>query len=76
MCLSRNDLATVRDGEPAYLLMIDGFIIKDPDNTDLLLAGARLYDTSYRRPFCQPEDELILQVGIDLGLTSSYSRAG
>jgi len=42
---NQNDLATVRDGEPAYLLLIDGFIIKDPDNKDLLLAGARLYDT-------------------------------
>jgi len=42
---NQNDLATVRDGQPAYLLLIDGFIIQDPDNEDLLLAGARLYDT-------------------------------
>jgi len=42
---NQNDLATVRDGEPAYLLLIDGFILNDPDNEDLLLAGARLYDT-------------------------------
>ena len=42
---NQNDLETVRDGEPAYLLLIDGFILNDPDNEDLLLAGARLYDT-------------------------------
>jgi len=42
---NQNDLATVRDGEPAYLLLIDGFILNDPDNEELLLAGARLYDT-------------------------------
>jgi len=41
---NHNDVATVRDGTPAYLLLIDGFILKDPDNQDLLLAGARLYD--------------------------------
>ncbi len=42
---NHNDLETVRDGEPAYLLLIDGFILNDPDNEELLLAGARLYDT-------------------------------
>lgn len=42
---NQNDLATVRDGEPAYLLLIDGLILNDPDNEKLLLAGARLYDT-------------------------------
>lgn len=41
---NHDDIATVRDSIPAYLLLIDGFILKDPDNKDLLLAGARLYD--------------------------------
>lgn len=41
--LSQNDIATVRDGAPAYLIMLDGFIAGDPDDPDLLLAGARLY---------------------------------
>ena len=41
--LDSNDPATVRDGAPAYLLMIDGLIAGDPANTGLLRAGADLY---------------------------------
>ncbi len=48
--LNQNDPATVRDGAPAYLLMIDGLIDGDPKNDDLLLAGARLYG-SYATAF-------------------------
>ena len=45
--LNQDDPATVRDGAPAYLLMIDGLIEGDPENRNLLLAGAKLYG-SYR----------------------------
>lgn len=41
--LNQNDIPTVRDGLPAYLLIIDGLIEANPDNTDLLLAGSKLY---------------------------------
>ena len=41
--VNQNDPATVRDGAPAYLLMIDGFIEDEPDNRENLIAGARLY---------------------------------
>ncbi|HKJ50995.1 MAG TPA: TRAP transporter TatT component family protein [Gammaproteobacteria bacterium] len=41
--LNQDDPETVRDGAPAYLLMIDGLIAGDPDNVDLLLSGAKLY---------------------------------
>ena len=41
--VNQNDPATVRDGAPAYLLMIDGFIEEEPDNRENLIAGARLY---------------------------------
>lgn len=41
--LNQNDLATVRDGAPAYLLLVDGFIADNPENEALLLAGADLY---------------------------------
>lgn len=47
---NQDDPATVRDGAPAYLLMIDGLIEGDPENTGLLLAGARLYG-SYTSAF-------------------------
>lgn len=41
--LNQNDPETVRQGAPAYLLMIDGLIGDSPDNEELLLAGAGLY---------------------------------
>ena len=40
---NQDDPATVRDGAPAYLIMIDGLIEGDPKNDDLLLAGSKLY---------------------------------
>lgn len=52
--LNQDDPATVRDGAPAYLLMLDGLIEGDPENTDLLLAGARLYG-SYTNAFVDDE---------------------
>ncbi|MDC1288031.1 TRAP transporter TatT component family protein [Gammaproteobacteria bacterium] len=51
---NQNDAATVRDGAPAYLLMIDGLIEGDPENEDLLLAGAKLYG-SYSSAFVNDE---------------------
>lgn len=41
--LNQNDVETVRDGAPAYLLMVDGLIEGDPHSETLLLAGAELY---------------------------------
>jgi len=52
--LNQDDPATVRDGAPAYLLMIDGLIEGDPENTGLLLTGARLYG-SYAGAFIEEE---------------------
>ncbi len=48
--LDHNDPETVRQGAPAYLLMIDAMIEGDPDNTGLLIAGAQLY-SSYTSGF-------------------------
>ncbi len=41
--LAQDDPATVKDGVPAYLLLIDGMISGDPTNVELLLTGAKLY---------------------------------
>jgi len=41
--LDQNDVATVRDGAPAYLLAMDGLIEGDSESSALLLSGARLY---------------------------------
>ena len=51
---NQDDVATVRDGAPAYLLMIDGLIESDPENEDMLLAGAKLYG-SYSSAFVDDE---------------------
>ncbi|MEW6647254.1 MAG: TRAP transporter TatT component family protein [Pseudomonadota bacterium] len=41
--LNQDDPETVRAGAPAYLLLIDGLIADDPQDKNMLLAGARLY---------------------------------
>lgn len=43
--LNQNDPETVRDGAPAYLLLLDSFLEGDPDDPDLLAAAANLYAT-------------------------------
>jgi tetratricopeptide (TPR) repeat protein len=41
--LNQDDPETVKSGMAAYLLLIDSLITSSPDDTDLLMAGARLY---------------------------------
>ena len=41
--LNEDDIVTVHDGVPAYLMLIDGIIEGDPQNPSTLLAGAKLY---------------------------------
>lgn len=41
--LNQDDLETVRQGAPAYLIMVDSFIQGSPDSIDLLVAGSNLY---------------------------------
>jgi len=42
--LGQNDPEIVRAGAPAYLLLIDSLLEDAPNDSGLLLAGARLYD--------------------------------
>ena len=41
--LNQSDPEIVRSGAPAYLLLLDSFIEDDPQDQNLLYAGARLY---------------------------------
>lgn len=41
--LNQNDPEIVRDGAPAFLMMLDGFVEESPDNPALLAAAAELY---------------------------------
>ncbi len=53
--LNQDDPATVKEGAPAYLLILDGFIQDNPDNPALLMAGARLYG-AYAAVFVEDPD--------------------
>jgi hypothetical protein len=53
--LNQNDLETVRQGAPAYLIMIDSFIEGAPDDVDLLVAGSSLY-SAYSGAFVSNPD--------------------
>lgn len=41
--LNNNDLKTVEQGAPSYLLMVDSLIAKDPKNVKILYSAANLY---------------------------------
>jgi hypothetical protein len=41
--VNQNDPQTVRDGAPAYLLLLDSLIEGSPDNPAMLAAGANMY---------------------------------
>lgn len=43
--LNQDDPETVREGAPAYLLLIDGLIEGSPRNAEMLKTGAKLYAT-------------------------------
>ena len=50
-----NDLATVEAGGPAFLLMVDSLLYRDPDNESLLRASADVY-TVYTDVFVKDKD--------------------
>lgn len=56
--LDHDDPETVRLGAPAYLLMVDALIAGDPDNSDLLVAGAQLY-SSYASVFVDDQPRAV-----------------
>ena len=41
--LGQDDLETVRQGAPAYLIMVDGFLQGSPDDPGLLISASKLY---------------------------------
>jgi len=52
--LNQDDPETVRAGAPSYLLLLDSFVEGDPDDPDILAAGATLY-ASYGAVFADDE---------------------
>ncbi len=53
--LDNSDVAMVRDGAPAYLLLVDGLVAQSPKNPDLLREGA-LLNTAYAAAFVDDAD--------------------
>lgn len=52
----QSDLRMIRDGMPAYLMLIDGMIQAWPDNDQLLIAGAQSY-SSFASLFSEDQDK-------------------
>ena len=53
--LNQSDPETVRDGAPAYMLLLDSFLEDSPDDPELLAAAANLY-ASYGSVFADDPD--------------------
>jgi len=52
----QSDLRILREGTPAYLMLIDGMIQAWPDNEQLLIAGAQSY-SSFASLFVEDQDK-------------------
>ena len=52
--LNNNDLATVEAGGPAYLLMVDSLLYRNPDNESLLREASNIY-TAYTTVFVKDQ---------------------
>lgn len=66
--LEQDDPALVRDGLPAYLLLLDSLILSDPDSAGILAAGAQMY-AAYAVTFADDADRAkrLSQRGLDYG---------
>ena len=53
--LNSNDLATVEAGGPAYLLMVDSLLYRNPDNESLLRGASNIY-TAYTTVFVKDKE--------------------
>jgi tetratricopeptide (TPR) repeat protein len=73
----QSDLRMLREGTPAYLMLIDGMIQALPDNDRLLLAGAQSY-SSFASLFLEDQDKeyanLLYQKGKEYALRSLEAR--
>ena len=73
--LNFNDLETVREGGPAYLLMIDGLLLDDPYNKSLLVSAAGIY-SAYTGVFVTDDERArrLTDKALDYGLRAVCAR--
>lgn len=70
--LNNDDLATVKTGAPAYLLLLDSFIEGDPENAKTLISAANLH-SAYANVFIKdkPRAKRLTQKALDYSLRAS-----
>ena len=73
----QSDLRMIREGMPAYLMLMDGMIEAWPDNEQLLIAAAQTY-SSFASIFVEDQDQeyakLLFRKGKDYALRSLERR--
>jgi hypothetical protein len=62
----QSDLRILREGMPAYLMLIDGMILSVPDNEQLLIAAAQSY-SSFASLFVEDQDKEYANLLYDRG---------
>ena len=69
---NNDDLATVKAGAPAYLLMLDSFIEGDPNDSNMLITAAKLY-SAYAGVFVKDElrAKRLTQKSLDFSLRAN-----
>lgn len=71
--MNNDDLATVRAGAPAYLLMLDSFVEGDPEDSNMQIAAANLY-SAYAGVFVKDDEQRakrLTQKSLDFALNAN-----
>ena len=70
--INNDDLATVKAGAPAYLLMLDSFIEGDPEDSSMMLSASKLY-SAYASVFVKDEQRAkrLTQKSLDFALQAN-----
>lgn len=70
--INNDDLATVKSGAPAYLLMLDSFIEGDPEDSKMLISAANLY-SAYAGVFVKDQQRAkrLTQKSLDFALNAN-----
>jgi len=71
--LNSNDVDTVREGIPAYLLMIDSFLRSSPNNPELLMAASNL-NSAFAIFTNEERGRLLSQKSFDYSLRAACAR--
>lgn len=72
--LNSEDIETVRQGSPTFLILADGLIYQSPENEGLLLSGAKLYG-AYGSMFAEDpkQKKLMADKALDYALRGACS---